>query len=138
MSDEMKYEYGDQSDSTFNQTQNTGYGEPVHYESHQYQDPYKNTPPEEPSGMAIASLVLGIISVVISCAGYNIITAILAIIFGAIHLGKRRSRRGMAIAGIVLGIISIALFVIVIVIAAVAIGTSPDFMNLYNDMLNEL
>ena len=88
--------------------------------------------------MGLVPAVLGIISVVISCAGYNIITAILAIIFGAIHLGKRRSRRGMAIAGIVLGIISIALFVIVVVILAVAIGTSPDFMNLYNDMLNEL
>lgn len=149
MSENTNYENSNTEQE--NKAQDYDYGEPVQYGSRNdyqdgfqdntarnYQDPYRNTPPEEPAGMAIASLVLGIISVVMSCSGYNFITAILAIIFGAIHLAKRRSRRGMAIAGIVLGIISIAIFIIAVVVLVAVIGTNPDIMHMYNEMLNEL
>lgn len=138
MSENMNYENPEAEQE--NKAQDYDYGEPVQYGSQNqttqnYQDPYRNTPPEEPAGLAIASLVLGIISVVISCSGYNFITAILAIIFGAIHLAKRRSRRGMAIAGIVLGIISIAIFIIAVVVLVAVIGTNPDIMHMYNELL---
>lgn len=141
MSDNMNYENSNTEQES--KAQDYDYGEPVQYGSQNqstqnYQDPYQNTPPEEPAGMAIASLVLGIISVVISCSGYNFISAILAIIFGAIHLAKRRSRRGMAIAGIVLGIISIVIFIIAVVALVAVIGTNPDIMHMYNEMLNDL
>lgn len=149
MSDNMNYENPNTEQES--KAQDYNYGEPVQYGSQNssqngpqdnttqyYQDPYRDMPPEEPSGMAVASLVLGIISVVISCSGYNFITAILAIIFGAIHLAKRRSRRGMAIAGIVLGIISIVIFIIAVVVLVAVIGTNPDIMHMYNEMLNEL
>lgn len=64
---------------------------------------------EEKKGLSIASMVLGIISVVLFCFAYiSIPCSILAIIFG--FVGKNKGGKGMAIAGIVLGIIAIVLY----------------------------
>jgi hypothetical protein len=68
-----------------------------------------------PNGMAVASMILGIVSfplTILYCAG--IITALLAIIFGFIARGKVRrgeasSGKGMALAGVILGIAYFAL-----------------------------
>lgn len=66
------------------------------------------------SGFSIASLVLGIIAVILCCVAYiSIPASILAIIFGCI--GKNKGGRGMAIAGLVLGIIAIALYILMLV-----------------------
>ena len=66
------------------------------------------------NGFCIASLVLGIIAVILFCIAYISIPAgILAIIFGAI--GKNKGGRGMAIAGLVLGIIAIALYLLTVI-----------------------
>ncbi len=58
------------------------------------------------SGMAVAALVLGIISFLIP-----IICGVLAVIFGAIGIGNSNNRgapgKGMAIAGFVLGIVTV-------------------------------
>ena len=63
-------------------------------------------PQEEKKGMSIASMVLGIISVVLFCIWYlSIPCSILAIIFGI--LGKKKGGQGMATAGLVLGIINV-------------------------------
>ncbi|MCR5271387.1 MAG: DUF4190 domain-containing protein [Lachnospiraceae bacterium] len=60
------------------------------------------------NGFGIAALVLGIISVVLFWGMINFVTAILAIIFGAIHIAKHKNGgKGFGIAGLVLGIISI-------------------------------
>lgn len=105
---------------------------------YEYQDPYQNRPPEEPAGFAIASLVLGIISLVISCLGINIITGILALIFGIIHMVKYNTRRGMAIAGIVLGAISIVIFIALVAIGIAAISSDATFMHEYNNLMDQL
>ena len=138
MSDNRNYE--NLNTEQENKSQDYDYGEPVQYGSQNqttqnYQDPYQNTPPEEPAGMAIASLVLGIVSIVLSCTYINIVTGIIAIVLGAIHLAKHRSRRGMAIAGIVLSIISIVVLIIIVAIGLAVLGSNPG---LYNEILNEL
>ena len=61
-------------------------------------------------GFGIASLVLGIVSLLCFCTCINIVLAILAIIFGIIQIISYESR-GMAIGGIVTATISIILFV---------------------------
>jgi len=59
------------------------------------------------SGMAVASLVLGIVS--FFCGGFFIVVPILAIVFGHVSLGRIAQSggwvtgRGLAIAGAVLG-----------------------------------
>ena len=77
-------------------------------------------PPQAPSqGLAIASLVLGILSVVMCC--YGIFLAVPAVVLGAVAI-KQVNRgeaggKGMAIAGVVLGGIDLALTALVILVA---------------------
>jgi uncharacterized BrkB/YihY/UPF0761 family membrane protein len=74
---------------------------------------YQKTPSK---GMAIASMILGIISLV--APGLNFITGLVAVILGsiAVHQGKGTDwdGRGMAIAGVVTGTISIILYLLLI------------------------
>ncbi len=76
-----------------------------------YQPQMPGAPIEEPGkGMAVASMILGIIS--FFC--FAVITGILAVIFGAVAKSKG-NRSGMATAGIVCGAIALALWLIGIV-----------------------
>jgi len=77
--------------------------------------PYPYPPARSTNGMAIASMVLGIVWV-------YWVGSILALIFGYVALNEiRRSKQageGMAIAGIVLGWIGVGILVIVLLFAA--------------------
>lgn len=116
------------------------FSEPVYYDpedvnhtensTNNYNTDYNNSSEGKAGtpGFAIASLVLGIISIVLFCASINIVTGILAIVFGAIHLVKGyQDKRGMAIAGLILAIISIVLYIILL-----AIGVSALSSGLYD------
>ena len=84
--------------------------------------------PSGGGGLAIASLVLGILSLVFiwSFIGY-IIMAPLAIIFGAVSK-KQGNTGGMATAGIVMGIISLALGILFwIACMTICAAVSPMF-----------
>lgn len=62
-------------------------------------------------GIAIASFVLGVFSMVFFLFGFNLITGLLALILGIFYLlNKGQELRGFAIAGIVTTAISVALF----------------------------
>ena len=80
-------------------------------------------------GFAIASMVLGIIALVLFCIVYiSIPCAILALIFGI--LSVKSSKRGMAIAGITTGaigfILTVLLYVFVFVVVGVGTYTGLD------------
>src|SRR5690554_2477100 len=84
-----------------------------------YQSPELNQGPAVPDrkGMAVASLVLGIISVVLFCAWYlSLPCAVVGLILGILSL--KSSDRGMAIAGLVLSIIGLAIDVVMIILFA--------------------
>jgi hypothetical protein len=74
------------------------------------------------SGLAIASMVLGIVAVVTMCGGHFAIFAlpcsILALIFGFIAKGKANrgeaGGKGMAIAGIVMGCVHLGIVAIIL------------------------
>lgn len=72
--------------------------------------------PEKPkTGLAIASLVLGIVSIVgFGCCFINILTAPLAIIFGIISLVTHRASTGMSIAGIITAALSLVITIAII------------------------
>ncbi len=115
---------------------NDGYTTPVS------ETVYTQATPQK-TGLAVAALVLGIIALVTSCFGFNIIIGIVGIIFAAVYLAKKQSaRRGMAIAGLVLSIISIAVFVILVILLVVFAlsGTYAMFMSdpLYQEMYNDI
>ena len=74
-------------------------------------------PQAEQKGLSIASMVLGIISLVLFCLWYvSIPCAILAIIFAVI--GRKKGGKGMATAGLVTGIIAISLLLVGFISAA--------------------
>ena len=82
----------------------------------------ENPVKEESKGLSIASLVLGIISIVLFCYAYiSIPCAILAIIFSII--GKKKGGLGMAKAGLILGIISLAIIVLFYILAFAGLAT---------------
>ena len=82
-----------------------------------YQQPIQQPEKQPGSGLATASLVLGILSLVLFM--FPFITGILAIIFGGVAKSKG-NKSGMATAGLVCGIISLVLWILLIAIGVSA------------------
>lgn len=97
--------------------QQPGYGQPP------YGQPYGAAPQ---NGFGTAALVLGIISLV-CVSGYGVLS-VLAIIFGALGLGRANrglaTNRGMAMAGLIMGIIGLVIGAIVLLIVIANSGSS--------------
>lgn len=65
---------------------------------------------QQNNGIAIAGLILGVASVILSWIPFiPYITAILAIIFGAIGMKKGNAHRGLAIVGLATGVLTFVL-----------------------------
>lgn len=78
--------------------------------------------PKKSSGLAIASMVLGIVAICLSCCYYyvSLPCAVIGLILGGVALSKVKAGtgegKGMAITGLVLSIISIIPAIVVIYI----------------------
>jgi len=119
------------------QYQQTQYQQPLQ-PGYQYQQ-NQDTEPRKSNGMAVAALVLGIVSFVLSCVYYiSIPAAIVGLILGIISIKGNKGRKGMAIAGIILSGIGL-LFALVIVFGIVALFQNENFMNgLSEDLFDSL
>ena len=77
--------------------------------------PYPVAAPDTGGGMAVASLIFGIISVSVGwipfCGVMALFPAILGIVFGGLGMKSRR-RHGMAMAGMILSMLAIAMAVV--------------------------
>ena len=82
------------------------YGQP------EYRQPYPERETAPSQGFGVASLVLGIVSLVLFCTCVNVLLAVIAIIFGIVQLAKPQAKKGMAIAGIITSAVSLVLFVV--------------------------
>lgn len=85
------------------------------------------TPPvtsAQSNGLAIASLVLGILSL----TGFLFLTGIPAIIIGIMSLRKGQTERGMSIAGIIMGSIGVllSLLALICIIFLIALGIMSE------------
>lgn len=78
------------------------------------------------SGLAIASMVLGIVALVLSCCIYfiSIPCAIISVILAAVSIKGGRDGKGMAVAGLVCSIISLVPAVIVMTTGAALLGSA--------------
>ncbi len=99
-------------------------------------NPYQNNSPHN-NPMAVASMVLGILSLVLMCyKGFGGIPGILAIIFGAVSRfsirksGGRETGMGFSTSGLTMGIISVSLIVAVVLIAIIFGITALSLMGL--------
>lgn len=95
-------------------------------------DPFEDKPVPASRGLAITSLVLGILSVLgcCCCTPLGVVAVVLAIVYS-----KRAGKLdGMALAGLILGIIGIVFSVIAIIIVGL---NSELYMEYYEDILNQ-
>lgn len=103
------------------------YNNPAPYNQPVYQQPIQQPEKQPGSGLATASLVLGILSLVLFMVPF--ITSILAIIFGGVAKSKG-NKSGMATAGLVCGIISLVFWILLIVLGASAASfAASDFFS---------
>lgn len=112
------------------------YQQPV-YQQPVYQQPMAPAPVVPGKGMSIASMVLGIASLVFFCAWYIAIPcSIVGVILGALGMKKAKMvgmKSGMAVAGIVCSCIALAVTIIYTIIIAVAVSSAYGYVNdLYN------
>ena len=85
----------------------------------QYTNPQAQQHKQEPGkGFAIASMILGIVSLVLFCTCINVPLAIAAIILAIVQFVKN-GKNGMAIAGMITGIVSIVLCIVFWVLISV-------------------
>lgn len=92
-------------------------------------------PPQERRGMAIASLILGIIAIPAGCCGYlGAIAGIVAVFLGIFSKGAAPRHSGKAVAGIITGAVG-AVFAIVMTILSLRLMSDPDFMAQYKELI---
>lgn len=113
------------------------YQQPVTPQYQYQQNQQYEQPKQKPSnGMAIGSLVLGIVSIVLFCIPYvTIPAAIVGLILGIISLKNNKGSKGMAIAGIILAGIGL-LFGIMIAVGVAAMFRNTDFMEQFTNEIN--
>ncbi len=98
--------------------------------------PVESVPANNKSGLGIASLVCGIVSLCPSaliwpCAG---LFGLAGLILGI--LGLKSPKKGLATAGIILSILALLWTVVAIILTA--IGASSGFMDQWQNYLNQL
>ena len=127
-----------------NQYPNNSY--PNQY-SNNYPSSYPPPPPPPPTsppgkGMSIASMVLGIISLVLFWFIYlSVPLALIGIILGAISkkkLSEVGAPSGMATAGITTSIIAIALVILIVLIVVACVGAMGSIEVMMDEILRSL
>ena len=113
----------DFNDNGFGNYGGGGYGGGNFYDSSDKDNGNGNT------GMSIASLVCGILSILCCCTGwFGLILASVALVLGIISVKNNYSGRELAIAGIITGGCGIVLALVMLIFAALASGLSSTFI----------
>ncbi len=115
---QQQYNQQQYNQQQYNQPNN--YNNYNNYAPNQYQQPQDNS-----RGLAIASLVLGIVS--FFCCGS--VCSIVGIVLGVLSRKKKPTDNGMATAGIVLSIVALAIWAIYFIYVLVVYGS---FSAVYN------
>ena len=106
-----------------------GYGAPAYAPA--YQAGYYSAP-QPPKGLAIASMVTGIASIVFSFYGFGILPSIAAIITGNLARKSQPHARGFWLAGLICGYIGLGfaiLWIIGIIIFIVVAANDSSFLD---------
>ncbi len=105
--------------------------------------PYGTNVPERtlPKGMAVASLVLGILGVLTAFFLLGGLLGLVAVILGFVALGKIKKGeadgRGLAIGGIVTGAIALVLTLILVATVGAFFASNSDNISTLNDCVQD-
>lgn len=114
---------------------NTSYGNGN--TNYNYGQPNGNNKSES-EGFGIASLILGIITVLLFCTCISWITGILAIIFGILQLVKG-NKKGMAVVGLITGGIGlVASIILYILIFFTGLGSYSSYNDIYDHIYDDI
>lgn len=135
--------------------QQSQYNDPYANQQQQYNDPYANqqypqyqqqqyntyneTYQPEKRGFGIASMIIGICSILLGCCipYVSFAGSIAGIILGIVSLRKNESAKGMAIAGIVTSGCALLLSIIMLIMVFIAMAQGNVYLNGQN-ILNQL
>lgn len=108
------------------------------YQQNQYQQSsYQQTPPKQPNGMALASMIVGIFALLTCCIPFiQFPLAVIAIVL-VILSKKGRPFHGFAIAGLVMAIISVLISIGMTFYwgYVIKLMNDPEFMSMYNEIM---
>ena len=106
---------------------------------------YAPAPATRTSGLAIGSLVTGILGIILSCIFWPLgaILGLVALILGIVGLNETKKQPGvhgkeMAIIGIVLGALSLALAILVLIGVAALISMGPRINEIFREIYQSL
>ena len=126
------YGYGQSNDSA-----GYNYGQSNNSVDYNYGQPNGNNKSES-EGFGIASLILGIITVLLFCTCISWITGILAVIFGILQLVKG-NKKGMAVVGLITGGIGFAASIILyILILFTGLGSYSSYNDIYDHIYDDI
>ena len=132
--DNFEYNYGqttaEQQDAQYNFHENTGN---MNYNNQYNMSGEKNQINQRAHNFAIASLILGIVSIVLSCCCYGVISLVCAIIGIVLWYNAKDAegnREGMAKAGMICSIVGIVLAVIMLILL-IGFGLLGAFADIY-------
>ncbi len=113
-----------------NTQQGGNYQNQTQYQAH-YQTEYQSQGNNQ-SGMSVASLVMGILSLVACCCGWvGIVLGVLGIVFALMSRNDRQPMNGQAKAGLIMSCVGIGLNIICIILMVVfqVSALLPEIMN---------
>lgn len=135
---ENKGEYVDESiGDQFENSNDNPYTNQTYNQNGQFNNFYPNMPPREfGQGMGIASLILGVVSLIGLCCCISPVTGILAIVFGIIQINRTPQNKTYSIIGIVTGGLGILLGLIILAVMffGVDYGAGADFDQLIEQL----
>ncbi len=100
-------------------------------------DMYSSDIPKRSKGLAIAALILGIISIPLLCCGIGAIFGIIAIILAIISLATKKGGTVCAVIGLILSLISVAITGVAIAVLAPYYDGYMDFYKNSDEYIQE-
>jgi hypothetical protein len=132
-------QYGQQNYSQNQQYNQNPYGYNQYSQNPYNQNQYQYQEPKGSNAMAVASLVCGIVALLISCCWFiSLPLSITSVVLGIIVLNKKKEGRTLAIIGIILGAATILICILLVALSAYMYSNNSGFMNYYKEFYKDI
>ncbi|MCQ2408348.1 MAG: hypothetical protein MJ065_07460 [Oscillospiraceae bacterium] len=98
---------------------------------------YSESTENKKSGLSVAALVFGLLSIILSCCGVGVFLAPIAILLAIIALATKKNGKGFAITGLICGLIPTILVVTFVIAVSSILPYRNDLLNDYSRITQE-